>query len=38
MTLGIENLPCELQRNFTLMRELDNRAEGEMSNRSVLST
>ncbi|KTG01748.1 hypothetical protein cypCar_00019521 [Cyprinus carpio] len=24
---GIENLPCELQRNFTLMRELDNRAE-----------
>ncbi len=31
MTLGIENLPCELQRNFTLMRELDNRAEGEMT-------
>ncbi|KAI4896848.1 hypothetical protein NFI96_016910, partial [Prochilodus magdalenae] len=24
---GIENLPCELQRNFTLMRELDNRTE-----------
>uniref|UniRef100_A0A9J7X1W8 Inhibitor of growth family, member 5a n=1 Tax=Cyprinus carpio carpio TaxID=630221 RepID=A0A9J7X1W8_CYPCA len=24
---SIENLPCELQRNFTLMRELDNRAE-----------
>uniref|UniRef100_A0A8C5BQC9 Inhibitor of growth protein n=1 Tax=Gadus morhua TaxID=8049 RepID=A0A8C5BQC9_GADMO len=25
--LGIENLPCELQRNFTLMRDLDNRTE-----------
>ncbi|KAM9461798.1 inhibitor of growth protein 5a [Clarias gariepinus] len=24
---SIENLPCELQRNFTLMRELDNRTE-----------
>ncbi|PWA14512.1 hypothetical protein CCH79_00011213 [Gambusia affinis] len=24
---GIENLPCELQRNFTLMRDLDNRTE-----------
>ncbi|XP_051979532.1 inhibitor of growth protein 5-like [Xyrauchen texanus] len=24
---SIENLPCELQRNFTLMRELDNRSE-----------
>ncbi|XP_062868522.1 inhibitor of growth protein 5a isoform X2 [Trichomycterus rosablanca] len=24
---GIENLPCELQRNFTLMRELDDRTE-----------
>ncbi|XP_043079476.1 inhibitor of growth protein 5a isoform X1 [Puntigrus tetrazona] len=28
---SIENLPCELQRNFTLMRELDNRAEGELT-------
>ena len=26
---GIENLPCELQRNFTLMRDLDNRTEGD---------
>ncbi|KAG8508272.1 Inhibitor of growth protein 5, partial [Galemys pyrenaicus] len=25
---GIENLPCELQRNFQLMRELDQRTEG----------
>ncbi|XP_030647344.1 inhibitor of growth protein 5a isoform X2 [Chanos chanos] len=24
---SIENLPCELQRNFTLMRELDSRTE-----------
>uniref|UniRef100_A0A3B3V8D7 Inhibitor of growth protein n=1 Tax=Poecilia latipinna TaxID=48699 RepID=A0A3B3V8D7_9TELE len=24
---SIENLPCELQRNFTLMRDLDNRTE-----------
>ncbi|KAL4631056.1 inhibitor of growth protein 5 [Arapaima gigas] len=24
---SIENLPCELQRNFTLMRELDHRTE-----------
>ncbi|XP_062868521.1 inhibitor of growth protein 5a isoform X1 [Trichomycterus rosablanca] len=24
---SIENLPCELQRNFTLMRELDDRTE-----------
>ncbi|NXV74950.1 ING5 protein, partial [Atlantisia rogersi] len=24
---GIENLPCELQRNFQLMRELDQRTE-----------
>lgn len=29
ISLGIENLPCELQRNFTLMRDLDNRTEGE---------
>uniref|UniRef100_A0A8C6PJG0 Inhibitor of growth protein n=1 Tax=Nothobranchius furzeri TaxID=105023 RepID=A0A8C6PJG0_NOTFU len=27
ISLGIENLPCELQRNFTLMRDLDNRTE-----------
>ena len=26
--LGIENLPYELQRNFTLMRELDQRTQG----------
>ncbi|XP_029472289.1 inhibitor of growth protein 5 isoform X3 [Rhinatrema bivittatum] len=25
---GIENLPCELQRNFQLMRDLDQRTEG----------
>lgn len=29
ISLGIENLPCELQRNFTLMRDLDNRTEGD---------
>lgn len=28
---GIENLPCELQRNFQLMRELDQRTEGGCS-------
>lgn len=26
---GIENLPFELQRNFNLMRDLDQRTEGE---------
>lgn len=26
---GIENLPFELQRNFQLMRDLDQRTEGE---------
>lgn len=25
---GIENLPCDLRRNFQLMRELDQRTEG----------
>ena len=29
--LGIENLPFELQRNFTLMRELDQRTQGRLS-------
>lgn len=28
-SLGIENLPFELQRNFNLMRDLDQRTEGE---------
>jgi len=28
--LGIENLPFELQRNFTLMRELDQRTQGKL--------
>lgn len=28
-TPGIENLPFELQRNFNLMRDLDQRTEGE---------
>lgn len=32
LRLGIENLPCELQRNFTLMRDLDNRTEGDHLN------
>jgi hypothetical protein len=27
-SLGIENLPQELRRNFALMRELDQRTEG----------
>ena len=30
--LGIENLPFELQRNFTLMRELDQRTQGTAVN------
>ena len=29
--VGIETLPQELQRNFTLMRDLDQRAEGKIS-------
>lgn len=29
--LGIENLPFELQRNFTLMRELDQRTQGKLN-------
>lgn len=29
-TPGIENLPFELQRNFNLMRDLDQRTEGEI--------
>lgn len=29
---GIENLPFELQRNFQLMRDLDQRTEGECGN------
>lgn len=31
--LGIENLPFELQRNFNLMRDLDQRTEGENNER-----
>lgn len=27
---GLESLPVELQRNFTLMRDLDGRAQGVM--------
>ena len=27
-SLGIENVPFELQRNFQLMRDLDQRTEG----------
>lgn len=29
---GLENLPIELQRNFTLMRDLDSRAQEVMRN------
>lgn len=29
LSLGIENLPFELQRNFQLMRDLDQRTEGK---------
>lgn len=32
--LGIENLPFELQRNFQLMRDLDQRTEGTYRVRS----
>lgn len=32
MFLGLENLPVELQRNFTLMRDLDSRAQELMRN------
>uniref|UniRef100_A0A3Q2PK74 Inhibitor of growth protein N-terminal histone-binding domain-containing protein n=1 Tax=Fundulus heteroclitus TaxID=8078 RepID=A0A3Q2PK74_FUNHE len=28
---SIENLPFELQRNFNLMRDLDQRTEGKIS-------
>lgn len=31
LNVGIENLPFELQRNFNLMRDLDQRTEGEKS-------
>ena len=30
---GIETLPQELQRNFTLMRDLDQRAEGKITKK-----
>lgn len=32
---GIENLPFELQRNFNLMRDLDQRTEGEAKKRGA---
>ncbi|KAJ8395000.1 hypothetical protein AAFF_G00039510 [Aldrovandia affinis] len=35
---SIENLPCELQRNFTLMRELDNRTEEKKGEIDKLAT
>ena len=35
--LGIENLPCELQRNFTLMRDLDNRTEGKRFTENIVT-
>lgn len=34
LLLGIENLPFELQRNFQLMRDLDQRTEGTYRVRS----
>lgn len=33
---GIENLPFELQRNFNLMRDLDQRTEGETTAWTVV--
>lgn len=35
--LGLENLPIELQRNFTLMRDLDSRAQSLMKNIDSLA-
>lgn len=37
---GIENLPFELQRNFQLMRDLDQRTEGvsKAPNQSIYSS
>ncbi|RZB77514.1 ING domain containing protein, partial [Asbolus verrucosus] len=34
---SLENLPIELQRNFTLMRDLDSRAQGLMQNIDSLA-
>ncbi|TEA31677.1 hypothetical protein DBR06_SOUSAS22610008, partial [Sousa chinensis] len=34
---GIENLPCELQRNFQLMRELDQRTEDKKAEIDILA-
>ncbi|EPY83355.1 inhibitor of growth protein 5-like protein [Camelus ferus] len=34
---GIENLPCELQRNFQLMRELDQRTEDKKAEIDLLA-
>lgn len=34
---GLEHLPIELQRNFTLMRDLDSRAQGLMKNIDSLA-
>ncbi|XP_057359313.1 inhibitor of growth protein 5 isoform X6 [Manis pentadactyla] len=34
---GIENLPCELQRNFQLMRELDQRTEDKKAEIDMLA-
>lgn len=35
--VGLENLPVELQRNFTLMRDLDSRAQALMKNIDLLA-
>ncbi|ELK32677.1 Inhibitor of growth protein 5 [Myotis davidii] len=35
--VGIENLPCELQRNFQLMRELDQRTEDKKAEIDILA-
>nr|KAF6353375.1 inhibitor of growth family member 5 [Pipistrellus kuhlii] len=34
---SIENLPCELQRNFQLMRELDQRTEDKKAEIDILA-
>uniref|UniRef100_A0A2K6AUS0 Inhibitor of growth family member 5 n=1 Tax=Macaca nemestrina TaxID=9545 RepID=A0A2K6AUS0_MACNE len=35
--ISIENLPCELQRNFQLMRELDQRTEDKKAEIDILA-
>lgn len=36
--IGLETLPTELQRNFNLMRDLDQRTQGRMPIKYVITT